>query len=288
MDYSDMISALKTRIKKTKKVRIAEPSKGDEYVNTQAKTKKLRKILEDEDNDEEEEILDVNKVKLDIGDKIVEDTIQERYTIPDVDKDELKEEPLEELKEEPLEVLKEELKELEKQLEEEIIEKPVAAYLEEEEEEEEEKGERESEEEGEEEEEEEGEEEEEEEGYLQKFKSEINKKYLEKIHPECIRHNNTEVNVLTQVVRNEYKIIVDDLHRTLPYLTKYEKARVIGQRAKQLDMGAEPFIEVDAKIIDGYIIAEMELLARKIPFIIRRPIPDGGSEYWNLKDLEII
>jgi DNA-directed RNA polymerase I, II, and III subunit RPABC2 len=286
MDYSDMISNLKSRVKKTKKVRIAEPSKGDEYVNTQAKTKKLRQIQEDEEK-EEEEIIDVNKVKLDIGDKIVEDTIQERYTIPDVEKEELKEEPLEEEK-----VLEKELEELEKQLEEPeeaIIEKKmIPDYLEEEEEEEKGEGDESEEEEGGDEEEEEEEEEEEDEGYLQKFKSEINKKYLEKIHPECIRHNNTEVNVLTQVVRNESKIIIDDLHRTLPYLTKYEKARVIGQRAKQLDMGAEPFIEVDAKIIDGYIIAEMELLARKIPFIIRRPIPDGGSEYWNLKDLEII
>lgn len=128
----------------------------------------------------------------------------------------------------------------------------------------------------------------EDEPYLQKFQSELNKKYLENIHPECVRHNNNEVLVMTQVVRDEYKNIVDSLHRTLPYLTKYEKARVIGQRAKQIDMGATIFIDVDSKIIDGYIIAEMELMARKIPFIIRRPIPGGGSEYWNLKDLDII
>ena len=124
--------------------------------------------------------------------------------------------------------------------------------------------------------------------YLQKFQSELNKKYLEQNHPECVIHNNKEVSILTQVVRNEHKIIVDDLHRTLPYLTKYEKTRVIGQRAKQIYMGSEPFIEVDPKIIDGYIIAEMELHQRKIPFIIRRPLPNGSSEYWNLKDLEII
>jgi len=128
----------------------------------------------------------------------------------------------------------------------------------------------------------------EDESYLQKFQKELNVKYLEKNHPECVRHNHSEVLVMTQVVRDEYKIIIDSLHRTLPYLTKYEKARVIGQRAKQIDMGAQIFIEVDSKIIDGYIIAEMELMARKIPFIIRRPIPGGGSEYWNLKDLDII
>ena len=124
--------------------------------------------------------------------------------------------------------------------------------------------------------------------YLQKFQSELNKKYLQQNHPECVIHNNKEVSILCQVVRNEHNIIIDDLHRTLPYLTKYERTRVIGQRAKQIDMGSKPFIEVDPKIIDGYIIAEMELHQRKIPFIIRRPLPNGSSEYWNLKDLEII
>lgn len=124
--------------------------------------------------------------------------------------------------------------------------------------------------------------------YLQKFQKELHHKYLETIHPECVKHNYNEVRVLSQVVRDENKQIVDHTHRTLPYLTKYEKTRVIGQRAKQINKGASPFIEVDSKIIDGYVIAELELYARKIPFIIRRPLPGGGSEYWNLSDLEII
>jgi DNA-directed RNA polymerase subunit K/omega len=53
-------------------------------------------------------------------------------------------------------------------------------------------------------------------------------------------------------------------------------------------MGAKPFISVDEKIIDSYIIAELELREKKIPFIIKRPIPNGGFEYWHVKDLEII
>jgi len=89
-------------------------------------------------------------------------------------------------------------------------------------------------------------------------------------------------------VRDTHNIIIDDLHKTIPFLTKYEKARILGQRAKQIDSGASPFVKVPDNIIDGYIIAEIELQEKKIPFIIRRPIPGGGSEYWNLKDLEII
>ena len=129
---------------------------------------------------------------------------------------------------------------------------------------------------------------EEDEFYLQKFKAEINQNYLIDIHPECVKHNDEEIKLLSKVVRDEHNIIIDDLHRTSPYLTPYEKARVIGVRAKQINMGAQIFIDVDPTIIDGAIIAEKELFARKMPFIIRRPLPGGGSEYWNLTDLEII
>ena len=129
---------------------------------------------------------------------------------------------------------------------------------------------------------------EEDEFYLQKFKSEMNQNYLIDIHPECMKHRDEEISILSKVVRDDNNIIIDDLHRTIPYLTKYEKARVIGVRAKQINMGAQIFIDVDSSIIDGVIIAEKELLARKMPFIIRRPLPGGGSEYWNLTDLEIL
>jgi DNA-directed RNA polymerase I, II, and III subunit RPABC2 len=135
---------------------------------------------------------------------------------------------------------------------------------------------------------EEEEDDDEDEFYLQKFKSEMNHNYLIDIHPECMKHRDEEIAILTKVVRDDNNIIIDDLHRTIPYLTKYEKARVIGVRAKQINMGAQIFIDVDPSIIDGAIIAEKELFARKMPFIIRRPLPGGGSEYWNLTDLEIL
>ena len=35
-------------------------------------------------------------------------------------------------------------------------------------------------------------------------------------------------------------------------------------------------------------IAEEELKQKKIPFIIRRPLPNGASEYWKVKDLEML
>ena len=129
---------------------------------------------------------------------------------------------------------------------------------------------------------------EEDENYLQKFDSEISKNYISEQHPECAIHNYDEISKLTIIVRDNDGIIVDPLHKTLPFMTKYERARVLGQRGKQIECGANPLIKVPEGIIDAHIIAELELQQKKIPFIIRRPLPGGGSEYWNLKDLEMI
>jgi DNA-directed RNA polymerase subunit K/omega len=131
-------------------------------------------------------------------------------------------------------------------------------------------------------------EEDEDDNYLQKFDKEITKDYIMNFHPECLNHNYDEIKALSKVTRDEFNIIIDPLHKTVPFLTKYEKARILGQRAKQIECGAKPLVKVPENIIDSYVIAELELEQKAIPFIIRRPIPSGGSEYWNLKDLEII
>jgi DNA-directed RNA polymerase I, II, and III subunit RPABC2 len=126
------------------------------------------------------------------------------------------------------------------------------------------------------------------ENYLQKF-DQINKKNLiHNYHPELVTHNNDEVESLCQVVRNEHGVIVDPLHRTVPFLTKYERARILGERAKQLNMGAKPLVELGPEVIDGYLIALKEFEEKKIPFIVKRPMPNGGCEYWKFKDLEFL
>ena len=132
------------------------------------------------------------------------------------------------------------------------------------------------------------EDEDEDEDILQKFDNETKKKYIEIHHPECLSFNHEETETLSRVVRDENGRIVDPYHKTLPFLTKYEKTRILGIRTKQLNEGAKPYIDVNATIIDGYIIAQLELEHKRLPFIIRRPIPNGGSELWKLQDLEII
>ena len=123
---------------------------------------------------------------------------------------------------------------------------------------------------------------------LEKIEKNINHKNLEKIHPEIININNKELSSLSQCLRDKNGIIIDPLHKTVPFLTKYEKSRILGCRASQLNNGAKPLISISDNIIDSYTIAKEELKQKKIPFIIRRPLPNGGNEYWKLEDLEYI
>ena len=124
--------------------------------------------------------------------------------------------------------------------------------------------------------------------YLRKFETEMHENYIASCHQEMLHLNNSEVNALAHVVRNTDGAIIDVMHKTMPMLTNYEKTRILGQRAKQLNQGAQPMGPVDKKIIDGYLIAQLELQQKALPFIIRRPLPGGKSEYWRVSDLEII
>jgi len=121
-----------------------------------------------------------------------------------------------------------------------------------------------------------------------KFEIEGLNEFLANYHPESKQHNYDEIYALSKVVRDSNGIIIDELHKTLPIMSKYEKTRILGQRAKQLNSGNKPFISVPKNIMDGYLIAQEELMQKKLPFIIRRPLPNGGSEYWRIKDLEIL
>lgn len=123
---------------------------------------------------------------------------------------------------------------------------------------------------------------------LQKFNNTDKNDIITKFHPELYNHNYDEIQTMAKVVRNATGTIVDPLHKTLPFITKYETARILGERAKQLNAGAQPFVEVDDNVIDGYLIALKEFEEKKIPFIIKRPLPNGGCEYWKVSDLVIL
>ena len=72
---------------------------------------------------------------------------------------------------------------------------------------------------------------------------------------------------------------------TTRFLTKYEKARIIGSRALQISKNAPIMVEPEPGEWDPLKIAEKELIERKIPFIIRRYLPDNSYEDWRVDEL---
>jgi len=75
--------------------------------------------------------------------------------------------------------------------------------------------------------------------------------------------------------------------KTIPIMTKFEKARVKGVRLQQLAYGAKPRVNTDnLKNINE--IVDKELVERKIPFIIRRSLPNGYVEDWRMEEFETV
>jgi DNA-directed RNA polymerase subunit K/omega len=77
----------------------------------------------------------------------------------------------------------------------------------------------------------------------------------------------------------------DPSHRTYPLLTRYEITKVLSFRSSQISNGAKPYILVPDGVTDAYQIAKLELEAKRLPFILKRPLPNGNYEYWRLADL---
>ena len=103
--------------------------------------------------------------------------------------------------------------------------------------------------------------------------------YLYAHHPETI---------LEYVEEIIPKLSISTNHKSTPYLTTFERTKILGFRATQLSQGARPFIKLHEHITDVKEIARRELNERRLPFILKRPMPDGTFEYWRLSDLLIM
>ncbi|KAK3068090.1 subunit common to RNA polymerases I, II, and III [Teratosphaeriaceae sp. CCFEE 6253] len=71
---------------------------------------------------------------------------------------------------------------------------------------------------------------------------------------------------------------------TTPYMTKYERARVLGTRALQISMNAPVLVDVEGET-DPLQIAIKELREKKVPLVVRRYLPDGWYEDWTCEEL---
>jgi DNA-directed RNA polymerases I, II, and III subunit RPABC2 len=108
-------------------------------------------------------------------------------------------------------------------------------------------------------------------------------------HPEC------NLDYIEQVIPKIPLQVVppggektDVNHRTYPFLTNFERTKIIGLRANQISRGSVPFVSVPKHITDVRDIARLELEQKRLPYIIKRPLPDGTFEYWRLSDLIIL
>lgn len=80
--------------------------------------------------------------------------------------------------------------------------------------------------------------------------------------------------------------VAADKRITTPYMTKYERARVLGTRALQITMGAPVMVQLEGET-DVLRIADKELKVKSIPIIIRRYLPDNSYEDWRIEELII-
>lgn len=109
---------------------------------------------------------------------------------------------------------------------------------------------------------------------------------LLKYHPECIlEYKETEqssIPLRATLSENDTK------HKSAPFLSIYEKTKILGMRTNQLAQGARPYIQVPEHVSDIQEIARMEIEQRRLPIIIKRFMPDGRSEMFRLSDMIII
>lgn len=80
------------------------------------------------------------------------------------------------------------------------------------------------------------------------------------------------------------KIVNKEDRLTNPRMTKYEMVRIIGERTKQLIMGAKPLIK-NIEDLTYEEIAVLELRKNMTPFKIKRPLPNNTIEVWEMSEL---
>jgi len=87
--------------------------------------------------------------------------------------------------------------------------------------------------------------------------------------------------------KEEPSVVVNPEDRiTLPKLTKYERVRLIGTRAKQISLGAKVMVK-NTNGLSSIEIAKLELSFKMIPMKIKRVLPDNKIEIWKLSELEL-
>jgi DNA-directed RNA polymerase subunit K/omega len=62
------------------------------------------------------------------------------------------------------------------------------------------------------------------------------------------------------------------------FITRYERARIVGARALQLAFQASSFMDIPRNLTDPLEIAALELEEKCLPITIKRTLPDGNTQ----------
>lgn len=103
-------------------------------------------------------------------------------------------------------------------------------------------------------------------------------------------------------LKQKNSMVIDDYQKiknieiekyiSVSWMTKYEFDQLIGLRTMHLSRGAIPFVDLEP----GYTtkgnmelreIAIRELREGKLPYIIKRPMPNGNPEFWPCSKLSL-
>jgi DNA-directed RNA polymerase subunit K/omega len=83
---------------------------------------------------------------------------------------------------------------------------------------------------------------------------------------------------------NKSNYVKNSERKTKPFLFDFERVRLLGERARQLSLGAKPMIK-NIENMDPKVVAKLELEKKIIPLIILRELPNGLIEKWKVSEL---
>ena len=98
---------------------------------------------------------------------------------------------------------------------------------------------------------------------------------------DCLNIDNANIDTVKPTITDP------ELRVSKNKMTRYEFVRIIGERTKQLKMGAKPLI-VQSKKSEEFTYSEIALEELKLnmcPFKIRRPFKDH-YELWSIEELD--
>jgi DNA-directed RNA polymerase I, II, and III subunit RPABC2 len=102
---------------------------------------------------------------------------------------------------------------------------------------------------------------------------------------------NTDHPEVSPVFRPEVVDALKTPRITTPYFRKYEYVALMAARQQQIADGAKPLVSLDGlrtsdpRFLDQVVKREIE--QRKLPFLFRRQMPNGTSEFWSAQELEL-